>query len=308
MSQTYQIHCLSTALSRITEGNEALLARQPVMTPDGKRFIPCLSGNALRQRMVRGPGGRYLIERWGLRGKLTLRQLNFMLHGGALTESTNRQDSRGMAEFHRLFPLYRLIGGCLPDAILPGSLIVDAGTLVCRENAGRVRAMVPADCDVPDNLRGAEAFVDGYQYTKSDARNTAADLVPPDAPGDESNLMIFAGQSVTPGAAFVHSFIAKNVSELEVGALLMSFSLWQASGSTIGGQSARGHGRLETLIQCNPDVDAEDLIEAYAAHVESVKDEAPAWLENAMKPKPVDPKKAKKGKVHEAAQNHGEAE
>lgn len=302
MAETYAIHCLSTTLSPLThmsgtEGNEAVLMREPVLTRDGVRRIPCLSGNALRHRLVREPGARFLVERWGLGGTLTLRQLNFLFHGGALTESTARQDTRGWATMHRLFPLLRLIGGSLPDAILPGSLIVNRGVLVCRENAPRLRGLVPFE--VPGNLRPAEAFVEGYQYTRGDARNTAADLARADDEAlSATNLMIFSGQSVIAGAAFAHGFVAQHVGELELGALLLSLSLWRDAGGTVGGQSARGHGRLGTLIQCEPAVDAAALMAAYAAHVDAVRDEAVAWLDKAFDPppeKPVKGGKAKKG-------------
>src|SRR6185437_10461633 len=200
MSRTYTVKCLSTALTPIThaqgvEGNEQIVMREYVVTPDGPRAIPALTGNCLRHRTVREPGARFLIQRWALAGRLTMRQLNFLLHGGQLTESTARQDPRGIAEFYRLFPLFRLLGGSLNNAILPGSLICDRGLLVCRENAVRLRAMTTG-WDVPDNLRPAEDFVSGWQYTRSDAAKTAADLVRPgDDTGADSNLMIFSGQS-----------------------------------------------------------------------------------------------------------------
>lgn len=295
MSDTHTIHCLSRAVSRIThmdrvEGNEALIAREAVLTPAGMRFVPTLSANALRHRMIRGPGGRFLVERWDLAGKLDMRTLNFLLHGGSLTESTSRNDTRAVAEFYRLFPLYRLIGGSLPNAILPGSLNVGRGVLACAENAGRLRATVP--WDVPTNLRPAEYFVEGYQYTRSDVRNSSRDLIDPNEVAGDTQLMPFSGQAIVAGAVFVHDLIAQHVGPLELGALLLSLSLWCDAGGTIGGQSSRGHGRLDMSIHC-PDLDGVKLIADYIAHVDSVREAAILWLLSAFGATEAKPKKKK---------------
>lgn len=305
MSQTYTIRCLSTALSPLShmsrsDGNEGILAREPVMTPVGIRWLPMLSGNALRHKLIRAPGARFLVERWELTGKLAMRQLNFLFHGGQLTESSARQDPRGIAEMHRIFPLLRLIGGSLANAIVPGSLIVDRGMLACRENAGRIRAYI--GWEVPKNLRAAEAFIESQQYTRGQVTNSAVDLVDPKDAGEEkTNLMIFSGQSVIAGAVFVHGFVLQNVSELEIGALLLSLSLWQSQGGTIGGQSARGHGRLDTYIAVDG-IDAAATMQAYIQHVDSMREDGIAWLAKAFEPaeEPKDGKK-KKGRPIETA-------
>lgn len=276
-----------------TEGNEALLARQEIITPAGKRAIPKLSGNALRHRMIRAPLARHLVEACDLAGKLTMRQLNFLFHGGTLTDSSARQDTAGWAKARELLPMLRLLGGSLPDAILPGSLIVDAGWLVCRENHPRVQSRCPAGVDVPVNLRSAEDFVGGYQYTRSDAAKSAADLVARDA-GADNSLMIISGQTVLPGAVFVHELIANHISDLEIGAMLLGLALWQQSGGTIGGQASRGHGRLQTDIVLPDDIDAGGLVEDYDAHVRANADDIGAWLTAAFATKAEKPTKGKK--------------
>ena len=104
----YRIHLWSEAVAPIThmarvEGNEALIAREPVDTPAGKRWVPVLSGNAIRHRCVREPGGLWLIEKLGLKGQLSLKQMNFLLHGGNLTDSTGRENTARIAEMQELF-------------------------------------------------------------------------------------------------------------------------------------------------------------------------------------------------------------
>src|SRR5690606_22241269 len=138
-----------------------------------------------------------------------------LLHGGTLTEGTGREDTAGVADLYRLFPLYRLLGGSLPGQIIPGSLIAEQGIVVCRENAARLRDCCPFS--IPDNLRSAEEFVGGWQYTRSDARISNPAVAPADAAEEKLSLMPFTGQSIIPGACIWHGFVARNVSELEMG-------------------------------------------------------------------------------------------
>ena len=212
-SRDYTVVCLSEAASPITHmqgvsGNESIVAREPVAGPRGVRYVPFLSGNAIRHRCVREPGFRWLVHEYALDGTLTLAQLNFLFHGGNLTEGGGRENTQRIADFQRLWPLGRLLGGTLPDQILSGSLMAWRGSLVCEENRSYLAAVLPDPSVLPDRLRAAEHFVSGYQYTRGDAAKTAATLATEDArktAGDSaSNLMIFAGQAVTRGAAFVH--------------------------------------------------------------------------------------------------------
>lgn len=315
MSETYHVRCLSRVMSPIThmdraEGNEALIAREPVVTPAGVRYLPRLSGNALRHRMVREPLARYVATRWGLEGKLTLRQANFLFHGGTLSKSNARLDLSAIERVYRLFPSVHLLGGCLPDAILPGGMSALFGVLVCRENAERIRKLVPDGVDVPGNLRSAESFIGGYQYTRSDAARRG--IVQPATEGDtespgDSSLMIFSGQSVCVGAEFVHGFILQHVSILDLGALLLALDLWKQNGATVGGMSARGHGKLDTLIALDHG-DGAEAVRRYVEHVDAVKDEGIAWLEETFAALAVAEKeKKKKGKAHATAESDGVA-
>lgn len=275
--QTYTLTCVSEALSPISHmsgsvGNEAIVSREPVATPRGLRWLPVLSGNALRHRAIREPGMLWLVEQYGLRGALNLNQLNFLLHGGNLTESTAMENTRRIAEMQRLWPLLRLLGGSLPNQILSGSLDVWRGVLACEENRTALAGYAPAE-----RLYSAEQFTAAYQYTRGDAKKLGLASDGETALEAPSNLMIFAGQCVQRGAVFVHGFVAKHVSEIELGALLWSLRLWQAAGGTIGGQAARGHGRLKTEL-VDFDGDQEALCRNYRDYALSVKDEAVAWL------------------------------
>lgn len=280
--KTYTIQCISEAVSPITHmsgtaGNEGIVAREPVHTEKGIMYVPYLSGNALRHRCVREPMALWLIDRYGLRGKLSLLQLNFLLHGGNLTMSNAHENTRRIAEMHEYWPIIRLCGGSLPDQILAGSLDVWRGTLICEENRASLEKTLG---HIPrKRLLSSERFLSGYQYTRGDAKKTGLSRERDDIQ-DASNLMIYSGQAVTRGALFHHGFVLKHVNEIELGCLLLSLRLWQANGGTIGGNARLGHGRLQlTLID---QVDDDAIVGAYVDHVDSVKDHAIAWLEDCF--------------------------
>jgi len=291
MSRNYKVICLSECVAPIThmarsEGNYQIIAREPVVTSRGVTHVPYLSGNAIRHRMIREPGFRWLSVEYGLHGHLTLQQLNFLLHGGNLTEGGGRENTRRIADFQRLFPLGRLLGGCLPDQVLAGSLHCWRGTLVCEENRPALIHLI-GDYLPEGRLRPAESFVSNYQYTRGDAAKNATDLGPLDLDGDiDSNLMIFSGQHVLSGASFMHGFTLPHVDIVELGALFWSLYLWSSAGATIGGQVARGHGRLSLSI-LQGDFEVETAIDRYLDHARSVRDEAVAWLEAVFTPRAV---------------------
>ena len=305
MNQTYQVLCLSEAVSPITHamgtaGNESLIMREPVVTNRGIAHVPCLSGNALRHRAVREPGVRWLVEQYGLGGKLSLEQLNFLFHGGSLTEGGGRENTRLIADMQRLLPIVKLCGGSLPSQILAGALQVWRGTLVCEENRSTLAAMVPWEFP-RGTLRNADEFVSGWQYTRGDAAKDTVDLMPAVQVEADSNLMIFGGQSVVRGACFVHGFTVPHVSRRELGALLLSLSLWQAAGGTIGGQAARGHGRLETSIAVfvggEEVADWPDSVAEYSGYAMEVAEDATAWLNEAFARSPAEKKNGRAKKA-----------
>lgn len=305
MRHTYTLTCLSEAMSPLThmqrtDGNEALVAREPLMTPEGVRQVPYLSGNAIRHRLVRAPLARHLISMLGLEGKLSLPQLNFLFHGGNLTEGGGREDTGQIADGQRLFPMLRLLGGSLPSQILAGALQVWRGTLVCRENEPALRAVLPPGYEVPGALRPAEWFVESYQYTRGDSRKGERDLVAEGEPaGADSNLMIFSGQQVVRHACFVHGFAMPDVSPLELGALALALRRWSSADATVGGQSARGHGRLRLAVlgtEGLPDLAAAER--DYVSHVEGHAKECADWLHAAFRRR--EDKPARKGKAKPA--------
>ena len=283
--KSFTIQCLSETLSPMTHmqgvaGNQAIIAREPVVTDRGLVWVPYLSGNAMRHRAIREPGMLWLIDQYDLRGKLSLEQLNCLLHGGNLSESNAHENTKRIAEMHRTWPLLRLVGCSLPNQIIPGCIDAWRGMLVCEENRQTLAALFPG---IPrERLFSAERFIGEYQYTRGDAGKRAIHSQAETALEPQTNLMIFAGQCVQRGAMFHHGFVLKHVSEIEVGALLWSLRLWQAEGGTLGGSAAKGHGRLQCRILCDG-IDQDAACRQYVEHAMAMKDDATAWLTGAWK-------------------------
>lgn len=305
-----KIHCLSETLSPLTHmmgtaGNEAIINREQVYTKGRLRDVPVISGNALRHRMIREPGALYLIKACGIAGKLTIDQANYLLNGGSLTESSISENLARIAEMQALLPLIRLLGGSLKNQVIGGSLFVLRGVLICEENRDNLRMLLPEGIVLPENaLRSCEDFVDQWQYTRGDAtrRHDSAQILEAPAANaeDKSNLMIYSGGKVIPGAVFYHGFILQNVNPLEVGALIHALQQWESLGATIGGQARIGHGQLRTSIFFEGgedffgnELDPAQVVTDYIRHVDEHKDGIAAWLESAF------PRKAGKKKSAE---------
>lgn len=306
MRPTITVFAMSRTLSPITHqrgtvGNESVLNDEPVRTPYGVRRVPMLSGNALRNRMVRGPAAHFLIREWGLHGQLTKDELNLLFHGG-LTRVGGMGVSLGkMAKVRQLFPMLRLLGACLPEDITAGNLSAHRAILVCRENAPRIKALAPEGwCDSSvDALAPAATFVGRWQYVRGEAQKSEASYQPSDsaeidadAKRQGSQMMPFSGTCVLAGAEFIHGFVLLDADEVSVGCLLHSIDSWQAAGGVVGGQGSRGHGMLETSILL-PGFNQAECIAAYVDHVRQSKKEGIALLRTMYAAPPTRPKQKK---------------
>lgn len=314
-----RIVCLSRAVSPVTHmagtaGNEALIAREPVRLPDGtERMVPVLSGNAVRHCAVRAPGVGWLVAEYGLRGQLTLAQLNFLFHGGSLTESTGRENTARVADLHEAAPLFRLLGGCLPDQILNGSLRVSRGVLCCEENRDRLAVVLGDEvvAGLPPLLPAGQ-FVRPYQYATYSVREknpALAETAPDFAESKSDPRMLYVGECVASGAYFAHDFILADPAPADVGCVLWSLELWQRAGGVVGGMGAKGHGRLHTRVLIDGcDAPPADLVAAYLARARESRERFAAWLDAAFAPPKKKESKPRKAGAKKAADAAGAAE
>lgn len=260
-----------------TEGNEAVLMREPVVSGGVVCHVPVLTGNALRHRALRSSGYLWMIAHLGMDAALTTAQANFLINGGAVSKSTRDADLKTIDRGVALIPLIRVLGGSLPDQIVPGRLKAGRGVMACRENHPRLASMFGDWMDGIGTLRSAGDFVGPYQYTRGDASRYVST---PPIEGDGSNLMIFSGEQVMSGAVFFSRMWLRRPTELQAGAMLHALRQWDG---TLGGQSARGHGRFDVSLRVSPDVDADGLVDQYLEYVDSHGDDIKDWLSEVFK-------------------------
>lgn len=256
------------------------------MTPWGRRKVAILSGNAIRNRMVRDAGAKYLVESLGVGGELTRDTLGLLFHGGMRREKAMPVNTAKIADMQRLFPLFDLLGCCLPEDIVSGKLKCMIGMLACSENSDRINAITPDDWSF-ESLPQASVFCGRYQYVRGKLTQDQLKTVEDD--DTKNQMMPFAGTCVIPGALFVHGFSVVGCTQLQYGCLMHSLGQWDG---TIGGQSSKGHGMLETKVQSHPAFDLGDSVSLYEKHVADNAAECVEWLKACY----VKPKKAKKQK------------
>lgn len=290
MPKTHKIHMLLETLSPLTHmmgtnGNEALINREAVIYKDEIRHLPVISGNAIRHKLVREPGANFVIGACNLAGKMNIDQLNYLFNGGSLVQSSVSCNIRKIADMQMILPLYRLLGGCLKNQVVAGSLNVHRGMLICRENAERISSILPEYCRIDNAIFPAERFIDQYQYTRGDAKKmkdidyfAAVNELNAGEENEKSNLMIFNGQTIVSGTMFYLGFVLNNVSDLELGALFDSLTRWNGF---LGGQGSRGHGRCKISL-ISDELEIAPLIAAYKEHVMGKKEEIKTWLEETF--------------------------
>lgn len=279
-----------------TAGNEQLIKREAVITPLGVRYVPTISGNSMRHRIIREPLAEHLVGAWGLQGTLSKEQVRFLYNGGALGHDHGTSLSR-LGEVERLLPVFGLLGGSLPDCIGPGRLKMGIAWLVCAETLGMVERDTPADWwpIIAPDFKGqevrtfaagnAESFVGRGQYYRHDAAAKRHDLMEGGERPSDVAMMPHGGELVIAGSEFYTRLDLDRVDEILLGALLFAISEWQDGGATLGGQSSRGHGRFHTAIDLG-DIDrdtVDGLIDGYKVHVESVRDEGISFLTSLYK-------------------------
>jgi hypothetical protein len=288
----YKIFYLLETLSPLTHmmetaGNESMINREPVLYNKRVVYIPVLSGNSIRHRLLRQPGSFYLIDQMNIEGKMGIDQLNFMLYGGSLSETKTNTNLKKIANMENLFPLYRLLGGSLKNQIISGSLNVWRGLLLCEENRETMNKYLPDSYKIENKLLPAELFVGKYQYTRGDLKNIKSiykkienmELLDK---RDKSNLMIYNGQQINRNSMFFGGFSTGYVSEIEIGCLFHCLQLWSENYRTLGGMIAKGHGLVNMYYFLEDNMDIGEYVKKYIEHVNKNKEKMVEWLNNTF--------------------------
>lgn len=303
MRRSYKVSILHKALSPITHmagtsGNEAILNRETMLVNGREVNIPIISGNALRHCTLREPSAYYLMVTLGLEKKMSLDQWFFMLNGGQLDGSTVSVNLNKIANFQEVFPIYKLIGGTL-DQILSGSINVGRAYLICNETKNKINDIFCMEYE-ENKYKNSYEFISKYQYTtKNVIRSQGIDYfieIDELAKADDykTNQMIYNGETIMQGSLFMQRVDLKNVSDVEIGAYIHSFYLWQEMGGVIGGMSRIGHGNLKSTLKIHGlKNDFDHYVKLYIDHVNTNKDKMKEIL-NELLPLSVDRKTKEK--------------
>lgn len=285
-NERYTIILMHEAVSPITHmegtsGNVATLMRQSVIHDGEADRVPCLTGNALRNRLLREPSAHILKARLGLYGHLSTHQDRFLTSGQERSVKGNSLDAGLLRRGFELHPHVRVLGGTLPSEVVSGRSSVGFGVLVCRETAREQQAIIPRAWwpDGHGPLLSYQSMVELRQYTRR-----SDDTETPLREGEkrERDMMIYATYTVASGATYLQRINLEACRAIDAGMACAAIEMWDG---TIGGQKQRGHGRLETryvVLKNGVFVDAASLIEAYMNHIEDHKQAMIDWIFEAV--------------------------
>lgn len=287
MKSRYTITVMHEAVSPITHmegtaGNVAVLMRQSVMHNGEVHRVPCLTGNALRNRMLREPGAHILKARLGLYGHLTPHQDRFLSSGQERSIKGNSVDVGILRRGYELHPHVRVLGGTLPAEVVGGRSSVGFGVLVCRETVREQQAAIPPDWWQgfdPQNLMSHQSMVELRQYTR---RSDDIDTVAVEPGKGERDMMIYSTYTISAGSVFVQRIELTGCREVDAGMACAAIEYWDG---TIGGQKQRGHGHLRSqyvIARDGLEVSAGPLIASYMDHIDNNKQAMIDWLYEAV--------------------------
>lgn len=299
----YRMLLVIRAVDKITQmqgvnGNEVVINRKPFLFEGQERQVPVLSANGLRHVVVREPGGLWLIDEYGLDGRMNKSSLRLLVGGGNNASISGGAESlRQNVEMRRTLPLLGLMGAGLPDGPKAGVLKFSDAVLVCNEARPYLDVATRGFLTLPERLRPARTCVGKWTHYRHDPTGKHSGmLAATDIDAEhESSGMIFGGEAITPGSLFVSEIHLSGATELELGAFLWSVRLWQQAGGYVGGMSNRGNGRTDSMLCVDGDADV--MADAYCEYARRMQADALMWLNGVFGEKPA---KVKKGKKAEA--------
>lgn len=279
-------------------GNVSLFRRQPVFDPlmGARRYVPFLSGNA-----IRGGWRDIAMGRWlGLIGlkptDIPPVRAHSLLAGGAVdqgadTSSVNNTIRRLARE---LCPPWDLLAGCTDQQIMSGRARVGDGTLVCRENAWKVRQFIAPEQPLEEFARSLPMSSDLTELRQS-VRHKHAEL-------EESDgvQMLYNAEVLIEGCQLVHRLNVwglDGVPEVTASCLADLLVQFQAQGE-VGAGAGHGFGGGVTTDGYEPGPAAVALPDPgiYLEYVERRRDEMIEWAMRRTESAPAE-KPAKKGKT-----------
>ncbi|NBC16687.1 MAG: hypothetical protein GVY18_05135 [Bacteroidetes bacterium] len=223
--------------------------------------VPQYSANALRHELVREPLMWHLYLATGLPfdGPLGARTA-LHYNGGDLKKSGSGGVFWHRKKIREAYPHLALLSGST-DAFMLGESNLRVHTwLRCKENSRALRG-IGLESDV-----SAFDLIDRVTLTRHASRLAGQETV--------QTAMPFTFETLVPGTEIVARLgLTTYAQDLEVGALMTAIDTFIRLDGTLGGQSARGYGRVEvSFYECEPDAEQQEAYEAYVQeHAETLR-------------------------------------
>lgn len=289
MSSNYRIYgrfITKSPLSHISESisTNSYLVQDPILQPDGEiEEVFAYNGNAWRGQL-RDLCATYLIEKLGM--QISLDAFHLLFSGGKIggDQSIDIAQAKLM---RKVVPMISLFGGGIGNQILPGKLKVGSSYPLCiealpvlnnkdHEQASKVsyRSLTMEksftrmdDSKKPDSIDFISVGDQPLLETKSKKKD-----------GDVSTQMRMTSELIIAGTTLAHEIDLVNVDEVELGAFVSALVRF-AETPYIGGQSNKGHGRVDytSKIVNMKTADVQNLV--------YVKDDLPKLSDTAQQAK-----------------------
>lgn len=277
----------ATALSSISHGGETLgtvnyLRREAFLTPQGRRDIPVISGNAVRG-VLRDTGARLLWEALD-RPVLSVPVMHALWAGGALVKAKSTPLSgQRLADLRAMVSHVAVFGTAGGGRIIDGTLTVGKWVPACTQTAHVL----------PDHLRerdGGAALPDVHDLLQIEWYSRIPDTVQAAAVlGDsteevnpDEGLMRYGAETFIAGARFHALFALSNVTDIEYEFFRDVLTEWTPN-ATVGGKTGRGHGRVRVdLNHVTPDRPTDDAASGWRAFAGRPREDvltALTWLD-----------------------------
>lgn len=271
MRKSYRIFGLFTTKSPLSHISESIstcsyLVQEPILQENGEiEEVFCYNGNALRGQL-RDLAASYLLDK--LQMTTSIDGFHLLFSGGKISGDQAIDINQAKA-MRQAIPMFSIFGGGVGNQIIAGKLKVGSSYPLCLEAINAIaerwhfEALKTSYKDMTIE-KSFTRFDDAKNLDKQEYVN------PLDLPmleggkkkkdGDVSTQMRMTSELLIAGVKLAHEIDLVQVTEVELGAFISALHRF-AQSPYIGGQSNRGHGRVDyRAVIIDSDGNQQDLI------------------------------------------------
>jgi len=218
--------------------------------------VPQYSANSLRHELVREPAMWHLFHALEIDFDEPLGAMTSLFYnGGDLKSSGSASTFWKKKRIRTAYPSLGLLSGATDSFILGESNLRVHCWLRCRENGRALPEQVETDTSAFD-------LIDRETLTRGAGRLSGREP-------EDDNQMIYTFETLVPGAEIICRLsLTPYAAPLEEAALRTALRTFEEQDMTLGGQSARGYGKVELDRIATPEATGETTPEAYDEYLE----------------------------------------